>query len=145
MCMAYEMKCSCGARSASLHFRDNILPEQVITSLHCPACSGNMVVDAGSMVSDNGWVITYNMEVAKFMGQRSIHSPITPNMLFDEGYCTWNGMYPGDHIDSVKERGMILALAKTDPKEYLKQLKTWANERMGRLQNEGWRKAKNGA
>jgi hypothetical protein len=34
MCMAYEMKCSCGSRSVSFHFKDNIMPEQVIKGLY---------------------------------------------------------------------------------------------------------------
>jgi len=66
-------------------------------------------------------------------------------MLFDQGYCTWNGVYPGDHLDSVREREKIIALAKTDPLEYLKQLKSWAVERTEKLKHEGWRKAKNAA
>ncbi|NTW58942.1 MAG: hypothetical protein HGA43_07235, partial [Nitrospirae bacterium] len=53
--------------------------------------------------------------------------------------------YPGDHLDSVREREKIIALAKTDPLEYLKQLKSWAVERTEKLHHEGWRKAKNAA
>lgn len=145
MCMAHERHCSCGERSVSFHFKDNIMPEQVIRDVYCPACSKSVTIDSGTMVTDNGWAIRYDMEAAKLMGDRHIKAEITPALLFDEGFCTWNGVYPGDHIDSVREREKIIALAKTDPMEYLKRLKTWAVERTEKLKHEGWRKAKNAA
>jgi hypothetical protein len=145
MCMAHEMKCTCGARSVSFHFKDNIMPEQVIKGLYCPSCSNDMTLDPTTMVSDNGWIIRYDMEAAKFMGEKHIKGGITPGLLFDQGYCSWNGVYPGDHIDSVREREKIIALAKTDPAEYFRKLRSWAVERMEKLKNEGWRKAQNAA
>jgi hypothetical protein len=97
------------------------------------------------MVTDNGWIIRYDMDVAKAVGNGRIATEITPARLFDDGYCTWNGMYPGDHLDSVRERERITAMAKTQPREYLQRLKTWAVERSERLKHEGWRKAQNAA
>ena len=144
MCMAHERRCDCGERSASFHFRDNLLPEQVVQGLFCPSCAGRTSADPTTAVMDNGWVIRYDMEVAQAAAGKQIGS-VTPTVLFDEGYCTWNGMYPGDHIDSVREREQITALAKTNPVEYIKKLKTWAVERTERLKHEGWRKAKNAA
>jgi hypothetical protein len=143
MCMAYEAKCTCGARSVSFHFKDNIMPEQVIKGLYCPSCSTGVTLDPLTMISDNGWVIRYDMEAARFMGEKHIKGEITPSLLLEQGYCSWNGVYPGDNIDSVREREKIIALAKTDPKEYFKKLKSWAVERMEKLKNEGWRKAQN--
>ena len=145
MCMAYEMKCTCGARFVSFHFKDNIMPEQVIKELYCPSCSNGVAVDPATMISDNGWIIRYDMEAAKFMGEKHIKGEITPGLLFDQGYSSWNGVYPGDNIDSVREREKIVALAKTDPAEYFRKLKSWAVERMEKLKNEGWRKAQNAA
>ncbi len=145
MCMAHEMKCTCGARSVSFHFKDNIMPVQVIKGLYCPSCSNEVTPDPSTMVSDNGWIIRYDMEAAKFMGEKHIKGNITPGLLFDHGYCSWNGVYPGDHLDSVREREKIIALAKTNPVEYLRKLKSWAVERMEKLKNEGWRKAQNAA
>jgi len=142
MCMAYEMRCKCGDRAASFHFKDNILSEQVIRNLYCPRCSSDIPLNPGSMVVDNGWVIEYDMDVVNFMGQKIRTGTITPDSIFDAGYCTWNGLYPGDHIESVKERERIAVLAKTDPLHYLNEMKSWANERVKRLQQEGWRKAK---
>ncbi|HAR44645.1 MAG: hypothetical protein A2X56_01430 [Nitrospirae bacterium GWC2_57_13] len=145
MCVAHVQHCSCGARSVSLQFRDNILSEQVVAELYCPSCSQKPVIDQNTMLSDNGWIIVYNMDIAKFAGSKSIEHPITPAVLFDEGYCTWNGIYPGDTIDSVAERAKITSLAKTDPREYVKRLTSWGVDRMERLAGEGWRKAREGA
>jgi len=145
MCMAHEMRCFCGARSASLHFRDNILPEQVVTMLYCPVCSGGVTMDSLRMVADNGWVIQFNMEVVNAVAPGKVLPSVSPAVIFDEGYCTWSGMYPGDASDSIREREAITALAKTYPKAYILKLKTWANDRMARLRDEGWRKAKNAA
>lgn len=142
MCVACLKMCSCGAGSASIHFRDNILPDEVVSGLYCPVCSKTVKFDPDSMVYDNGWIIVYNMDVARSAGRGRISHHISPETLFFEGYCTWNGIYPGDHIDSVAERDEIVSLAKTDPKEYIKRLKTWANDRMMRLAGEGWRKAR---
>src|SRR5512138_679550 len=124
MCMAHERTCSCGARSASFHFRDNLLPEQAVRDLYCPSCAPAGEIDAATSVSDNGWVITYDMEIVRAAAPR-VPGALTPAVVFDEGYCTWNGMYPGDHLDSVRERGSLTLLAKTDPVEYLKNLRTW--------------------
>jgi len=140
--MAYEMRCICGDKAASFHFKDNVLSEQVIRNLYCPKCSSDIPLNPASMVEDNGWVIEYDMDVASFMGQKIHTGTLTPLSIFDEGYCTWNGFYPGDHIESVREREHIAALAKTDPLRYLNEMKSWANERVKRLQQEGWRKAK---
>ena len=145
MCMAYEKSCACGAGSASFHFRDNILPEQVVKDLYCPSCGKDVPVNPEDMVRDNGWVIRYDMDMARVMSTGKIFGGVSPEVLFDEGYCTWNGMYPGDHLDSVREREQITAIAKTNPVEYLKKLKSWAIERSERLKDEGWRKAKNAA
>ena len=145
MCIAHERKCTCGARSVSFHFKDNIMPEQVIKGLYCPICSNRVTLDPLTMVSDNGWVIHYDMDAAKFMGEKHIKGGITPEVLLDEGYCSWNGVYPGDNIDSVRERETIISLAKTNPLEYFKRLKSWAVERREKLKNEGWRKAQTAA
>lgn len=142
MCMAYESRCKCGSKSVSFHFRDSVMSYEIIRDVYCPDCSSVIAIDPDTMVVDNGWVIEYDMEMARFMGQRLRNAVITAGFIFDGGYCTWNGMYPGDHIDSVKEREEIAALAKTDPVLYLKEMKSWATERIKRLREEGWRKAR---
>src|SRR5512139_780342 len=53
MCMAHERHCSCGERSVSFHFKDNIMPEQVIRDLYCPSCAKGVAIDQSTMVTDN--------------------------------------------------------------------------------------------
>jgi hypothetical protein len=94
------------------------------------------------MLSDNGWFIQYDMDVARFMLQKVAPAThVTPEFIFDEGYCTWRGVTPTDHIDSVRERQQLTQLAKTDRKRYFEEIKSWASTRMERLAREGWRKA----
>ena len=147
MCMDYARQCKCGAHSASFNFRDSLLPGEVITAVYCPACSSGVQYDPQSMVRDNGWILQFEMDVARFMLNTlpSGSTGMTPGFLFDEGYFTWRGFTPTDHIDSLRERQEILKLAKTDPKRYFAELKTWGNRRMDRLAQEGWRKAREGA
>ncbi|MCL5238459.1 MAG: hypothetical protein M1353_11570 [Nitrospirae bacterium] len=144
MCTSYEQRCSCGIRSASFHFKDSIMPEQVIRNVYCPVCSSGVAFDPGSMIVDNGWIIEYDMDIAVFKAQKPAGAGITPDYLFDGELCTWNGLYPGDHADSVKEREALVALSKTDPLRYLREIKEWALQREDKLKAEGWRKALNG-
>ena len=145
MCMAHERKCSCGRRSASFHFKHNIMPERVVKNVYCPDCSCSIAFDPERMIVDNGWIIEYDMDIAVFAGREIASSGIiTPAFLFDKGYCTWNGVYPCDHAESAKEREELVALAKVAPLRYLEEIKIWAIRRAHRLRAEGWRKAVNG-
>jgi hypothetical protein len=142
MCVDHKITCNCGKNSASFNFKDDLLPPEVVNRLYCPACSSSASYKPESMIADNGWIIDYNMEVARFMAQKVASAgAIVPGFLFDEGYCTWRGIYPNDHIDSARERDELVKLAKTDPRRYFEELKTWGNRRMERLAREGWRKA----
>ena len=141
MCIEKSMSCSCGCNKAGFHFRDDVMTQEVIEALYCPECSPRIVPNPESMMRDNGWVISYNMEMAGFLGKRLPQNSITPEFLFDEGYCTWAGLYPADHSDSVTERRNLLRLAKIDRMRYFREFKKWSLERMDRLAREGWRKA----
>ena len=142
MCVEHKITCTCGNSSASFHTKDSILPVEVVQRLFCPACSMKTAFDPETMLSDNGWTIEYDMELARFMLQKTARPDlISPGFLFDEGYCTWKGVYPNDHIDSVKEREELLKLAKTDRKKYFEEFRNWGIKRMERLAQEGWRKA----
>lgn len=143
MCMSYETHCNCGMGLAGFNFRDEIMSEKTISGLYCPQCSGTINFDPDTMLADNGWIIDYDMEIAQFEAQKlkTISRKLSPDFIFDEGYCTWRGVYPSDHIDSVAERSEIIKLAKTDPKKYLEEIKNLALNRMERLAKEGWRKA----
>lgn len=144
MCMAHEMSCSCGSGMAGFNFKNEIMSGDIISRIYCPGCSRDISFDPGTMVADNGWVIEYDMDIARFQSHRLTVKPaeVTPAFIFDGGYCTWRGVYPTDHIDSVLERTEILKLAKINPRKYLEEMKEWANTRMERLTREGWRKAR---
>ncbi len=141
MCVDYSKICACGRDGASFIFRDDIMPGEVIGGLYCPACSGGVLYDPQTMLKDNGWIIDFDMEVARFAGRSIQSGEFTPSYLFDEGYCTWQGIYPSDHRDSVRERGELLKLARISPRRYLEEFRKWGIERMERLASEGWRKA----
>lgn len=141
MCMDYAMTCKCGKGSASFNFKDNVMPVEVLNRLYCPDCSAGISFDSGSMLKDNGWVIDYDLDVAGLMRSKLPAVSLTPEFLFDEGYCTWRGVYPSDHIDIVKEREEIVKLAKIDQKQYFNEIKQWSISRMERLRKAGWRKA----
>ena len=142
MCVDHSMNCVCGFSSASFNFRDEVMPVEVINRLYCPKCSSDIKLNADSMIRDNGWIIDFDMDVARFAGQRLQPATITPEYLFDEGYCTWRGVYPTDHMDSVREREELVKLAKINQKKYMEEFKKWGINRMNRLEKEGWRKAR---
>lgn|ERR1700690_2440583 len=142
MCTDHTMTCRCGHNSASFNFKNELMPIDVVSRLYCPKCSGDVSYDASAMLRDNDWIIEYDMEVARFIGQRLPSEAITPDYLFDEGYCTWRGVYPTDHIDSAREREELVKLSKINQKKYLEEFKKWGISRMDRLSKEGWRKAR---
>lgn len=142
MCREHSINCSCGNKHASFNFRDEILPHEVIRGLFCPVCSHGVSLDPSTMVADNGWIIGYDMGVARVMLQKvALYRQVTPEFIFDEGYCTWRGVTPSDHIDSVNERNALSLLAKTDRIRYFEEIRNWSTNRMERLAREGWRKA----
>jgi len=147
MCMEHSITCKCGKRDASFNFKNEVMPPEVVEVLYCPDCSKDLAIEREKMLHDNGWVIKYDMEVAGLYSNRlpvQDGENLSPEILFDQGYVTWRGTYPGDHIDIVKEKTEIAELAKIDPKRYFSEIKTWAISRMGRLKEEGWRKAYDG-
>ncbi|MDH3349368.1 MAG: hypothetical protein OEM02_14880 [Desulfobulbaceae bacterium] len=143
MCIDIRKTCNCGKHTVQLHMRDNILGEEAITELYCPTCSSTIDFNYKNMVHDNGWTITYDMILAKFLiTSRLTIEPdnIQPGFLFDEGYATWQEMYPGEKNDIVEERQKILKLQEVDQQRYLSEISKWNIERIKRLKKEGWRK-----
>lgn len=143
MCTDHTVSCSCGKQRASLMFRDEIMPEKVITAIFCPECARIIDFDGASMIADNGWIIEYDMPVAEYYASLNDGdvAEVTPEFLFDQSYATWLGVYPGDHTDSAQERAELTAMAKVDMRRYLDEFKSWGIQRMKRLEQEGWRKA----
>lgn len=144
MCMDYKKSCECGSFIASFSFRDNIMPPQTVNRLYCPECAKDIKFDPSTMIVDNGWIIEYDMDVARFASRALSERDLTPEFLFNQGYCSWRGLYPTDYIDSLREKQKITEMAKTDPIKYLEELKNWGKNRMNRLKEEGWRKANGG-
>ncbi len=147
MCMDHSMICKCGKLNASFNFKNEVMPHEAIEALYCPECSHGVSVNPGTMIKDNGWIIHYDMDVAGLYSSRlpsSEKDTLSPALLFDEGYITWRGVYPGDHIDSAREREELAKLAKVNPKKYFEQMKSWAINRMAQLKEQGWRKAHEG-
>ncbi len=144
MCVDHKIICKCGAAAASFNLRDEIMPVEVIRGLYCPGCSGGVAFDPETMIADNGWVIAYDMEIARFASLSKMArsaSGITPGFLFDEGYCTWKGLYPGDAEDSAREKAELLKLSRQDRLKYIQEFRNWTFKRMERLAGLGWRKA----
>jgi len=144
MCQEVKKTCSCGQRDATFHLRDNVMDQKVIDRLFCPSCSADQDVDQETMVRDNGWVIEYDMDLARMFAITKLAmdpSHVNPELIFDEGYVTWREMYPGETEDITDERNKIIAMKDSDPKEYLAAINSWAVERIQRLKDDGWRKA----
>ena len=139
--MDHKKTCACSAQTASFNLRDEVMPPEIIDRLYCPQCSSDVVFDSKTMIRDNGWIIDFDMDLARFSGHKLSGAEITPEYLFDQGYCTWRGIYPMDHIDSVKEREELVKLARINTRKYLEEIKKWGIDRMDRLARDGWRKA----
>ena len=144
MCQEVKKTCSCGQKNASFHLRDNVMGQEVIDRLFCPSCSADQKIDQETMVRDNGWVIEYDMDLARMFAITKLAmdpAHVNPELIFDEGYATWREMYPGETEDITDERNKIIAMKDSDPKEYLAAINSWAVERIQRLKDDGWRKA----
>ena len=144
MCMSHKVRCTCGRESAEFSMRDEVMAPGVIKALYCPSCGEGLDFSGETMLDDNGWVIEYDMEQAGIYSSR-LGLPagkLTPEFIFDEGYCTWAGYCPGDIRKAAEEKAEIVKMMKTDPKTYVKALMVWGKERAQRLGREGWRKAR---
>ncbi len=144
MCLEVRKTCKCGTKTAQFHMRDNIMGQEVITGLFCPECSADLELNPDTMLADNGWVIEYDMDLAKFMAVSKLmvdRDAVRPGFVFDGGYACWQEMYPGEQLDILDERKDIMALQKEDPARYLKEISSWNISRIKRLKDDGWRKA----
>ena len=144
MCIAVFKKCECGSETVQFHLRDNLLSSEVISRLFCPSCPGGTAFDQEVMLADNGWVIEYDMVLARMMVcQQQLIDPaqVTPEYVFDQGYCTWLETYPGEKADIKEEKDKILKLQEIDQQQYLQEIMAWNINRLKTLKVEGWRKA----
>ncbi len=146
MCQEINKECSCGKERVSFHLRDNIMSQEVIDRLFCPACSAAITFAPERMVADNGWVIEYDMDLARMYAIAKLGlepTQVLPELVFDSGFVTWREMYPGETRDIAGERERIIAIKEHNPQEYLTTINAWAVERIARMKTAGWRKAQN--
>ena len=61
---------------------------------------------------------------------------VTPEYIFDQGYCTWLETYPGEKSDIKEEKDKILKLQETDRQQYLKEIMAWNINRLKTLKAE---------
>jgi len=144
MCLAVFKTCECGKQNVQFHLRDNLLSAEVISRLFCPSCAGDRGFDAEAMLNDNGWIIEYDMLLARSAltgRQLLLPEQVKPGYIFDQGYCTWLETYPGEKEEIKEERRAILELQKTDQQRYLQEMIAWNVKRIENLKKEGWRKA----
>jgi hypothetical protein len=144
MCQAETQKCQCGQSEAVLHFGNNVLPANVVRALYCPNCSRTLDHNPETMLIDNGWVIDFEIDGARLFASEfpASNEEITPEFIFDNGFCSWVGYTPTDQQDSYAEKQAIIELAKTDRARYFSEMRDWSNNRVKRLAEAGWRKAK---
>ncbi len=134
--------CKCRKHQAGLSI-DCIIPEEVVLNVYCPEESPKVQFNKQTMFEDNGWIIEYDMDIARFYGEHAHKNPaeITPEFLFMEGWASWTGMTPTDVVNLPKERNELIKLRDIDRKRYFDEFKKWANSRVERLKKEGWKKA----
>ncbi len=144
MCIAISRECDCGTGVASLHHANSVLPDEVITAVYCPDCESKVEFDPSRMLRDNGWIIEYDMDLAAGILAREGLDPdsVTPELIFDKGYSTWNGLTPTDAFDKSMEMHELLSDSKGDKLAYFQAMKKWTQERTTRLAEQGWRKAR---
>ncbi len=144
MCMAFKKRCFCTKSHASIHNDGSLLPEEVIVGIYCAECSTSVQFDPESMVKDNGWIIEYDMEIANgYAGKMGfVTGEVTPEIIFDNAFSSWNGYSPNDQEDKAIEKTELLSMASGDRKRYIEDFKSWTESRLKRLSDSGWRKAR---
>lgn len=143
MCQDVRRKCDCGQEEIQFHLRDNVMSPEVIDHLYCPNCSLEKNHDKNSSINDNGWVITYDMEIARMFAITKLQldpEDINPEFIFDSGYATWQELYPGETEDITEQRNQIIATKDDDPQRYLETIRNWNIDRIENLKLKGWRK-----
>jgi len=143
MCIDVRKTCECGANSVQFHLRDNVILPEAITRVFCPSCPGETPYNDDTMLLDNGWVIEYDMVLAKFLvGGKLALTPdqITPALLFDEGYACWLEMYPGEKEAIRAEKEQLLRIKEKDQRQYLTAITAWNIDRINKIKDAGWRK-----
>lgn len=142
MCLSLKRTCVCGQNQAYLMHRDNVLPAEILVNLFCPQCRDRAAWDATTMIEDGGWILEYDLEMARlFFWNKGIKQPITPEFLFDEGYCSWHGLTPGDLDESARLHRQLAPVLEQDRLLYIQRIKELWLGHVAQLKAAGWRKA----
>lgn len=143
MCNNHRVSCNCGQNQANLLFKNHILNPSVLSNIFCPECSRNVNFHPGSMLEDNGWILEFDLVIARSCLHRAnIHTAnLGPESIFDQGYASWNGFTPDELDQRLVERQQIIELAHQDMHLYLKEIKRWGAARAKKFREAGWRKA----
>ncbi|MFP3868578.1 MAG: hypothetical protein ACLFUU_10525 [Desulfobacteraceae bacterium] len=137
-----KRSCVCGECQAHLMNRDNILPAEILVNLYCPQCRHLAVWNPETMIEDNGWILEYDLEAAQFFFWKKLREQsITPDFLFDEGYCSWHGLTPLDLDESARIHRELAPLLSQDRLVYINRLKEMWTDYVANLKADGWRKA----
>lgn len=122
--------------------RDNILPESILVNLYCPECRHQAQWDPETMTEDCGWILEYDIEGARFFfWQKGMTEEITPDYLFEQGYCSWNGLTPQDLAERTRLHADLAPLFQQDRLAYINALKATMLRHVQELKDAGWRKA----
>ncbi len=144
MCVEVRKQCECGRQQVQFHLRDNVMIPEVIGRLFCPACPGDSGFNEKNMLNDNGWIIEYDMVLARSLAEKKLGrtaAEITPAFIFDEGYACWLELYPGERQEIQSEKEEIMKLLQVGQKQYLEAIQRWNVDRVARLKKAGWRRA----
>lgn len=144
MCFYQKRPCVCGKREAYIFYRDDLLPKEVLAKLYCPECGNQVERSPYSMIEDGGWILEYNMVVARYyfhFKQGNLHFPVTPEFIFDGDYCSWYGLTPMALEENARMHRELLPLQKQDKRRYIYQLRERCVARVAELKEAGWRKS----
>jgi hypothetical protein len=142
MCRNERRFCRCGRNSAFLLFRDNLLYPEILLNLFCPQCQDMTIWDEASMLRDCGWILEYDLDGAQaLLQQQGVPGPVTPELLFDEGYLSWQGLAPADQDLNAALHRRLAPLIEKDLPQYLASMKSEWLQHVAELKAAGWRKA----
>ena len=145
MCTHQKITCQCGLGVAYMFYRDDILPEETVIGIYCPACSHTVKWDPSAMIKDVGWIIHYDMEVARFyLKKKDIvrsDDEVSPEFLFFEDYCSWYGLTPTDIEENTYLAKDLEDLKKQNLRQYFDTFKQRRINRVNELKAQGYLKA----
>ncbi len=143
MCMNLRRQCRCGRNGAYLLLGDNLLPPEVLVNLYCPECRELAAWDTTAMLEDCGWILEYDLALARAcLAKLNLSVVVTPALIFDRGYLTWQGLAPGDHEVNTRLHQRLAPLIEENLKLYLETLKKEWLKHVAALKAAGWRKAR---